>query len=212
MRIAFAAAILAATLGTAPAAAQFYPPPFAEDPRGAEDIGWQLDEIYETIERGRRSGRFSEPEASALHREGQRLFDQYDLMRRRGLDRWEYRELEDGVRALRDRIERRLRYGDWRDRRDDGFRNDGRWGRGESVEEDWPGEEDRRKEDWRDEPSDALDYDWPAEPRRDPSDRDAASEGGSPGTPDEDWWLPPEERESIETRPGDRPPEIGDDG
>ncbi|MCA1749306.1 MAG: hypothetical protein LC634_07155 [Sphingomonadales bacterium] len=101
MRIALAAAILAATIGTAPAAAQYYPPTLAQDPSAEQDIGWQLDEIYETIERARRSGRFAGPEARALHREGQRLFDRFQYARRDGLDRWEFRELDDGARMLR---------------------------------------------------------------------------------------------------------------
>lgn len=238
MRFALAAALFAATIGTAPAAAQFFPPPFTQDRGGEQDIGRQLDDIYETIERARRSGRFSAPESRALHREGQQLFDRFQYMRRDGLDEWEYRELDERALALRERIERRLRFGDWRDQRDDGYRNGRRWddrrwedARDRKRDEDWRdsrADEGWREEDapwadevtggggddpWRDEPTDpfpqaAEDWTVPSDTVRDDS-RDA-TENNEP--PADDWWLPPEERESIETRPGDRAPGIGDDG
>lgn len=147
-----AAVFAAITAASAPAAVQYpidrdRPGYDRHDDRGAREIAWRLDLIYDRIEWARRSGRVSPGEARRLHATGQSIHDRFRADRRNGLDRWEYRELSRRIRDLRERMRWDFRRG--YDRYEDGRRDERggqAWDRGDDGN--W---DERRETDWNDE-------------------------------------------------------------
>ena len=112
------AILLSCVAVAAPASAQNRHAGYGHQPVRGAQIERQLDRIEDQIDRLRDRRLISRGEAKRLERRADRIDDLHDRYRRGGLTRWELRELQGRIHALRQDVRAERREGRFADRRD----------------------------------------------------------------------------------------------
>ena len=118
MRTFVISAILLSSVAIAAPASAQHRGGYGHQPVRGAGIERQLDQIEDQIDRMRDRRLISRGEARRLERRADRIDDLHDRYRRGGLNRWELRELQGRIHALRQDLRAERREGRYADRRD----------------------------------------------------------------------------------------------